>query len=667
MNLGELSVILGAVTERFDAGMRTARSQIESVVGSMRKMVNVAGTLAAAAAAAGTALATAFVKGGIESVATQAKFARSVNATIDGVRALEIAAGDLGLTSQDLNAGIEALNGKLGEFQRQTSTGSRMLDQLGLSAKTLANMDADKRLAAIADRVRALGLSSAQAADLARQLGLRGAEWATLLQQGGEAIRNARKEVDEFGLSISEVDAAQVLRAQAAMENVGRALANIRDQIAIALAPLMRELADRFNAVAANAGGFREQALRAVELTLKGFAKVADVIQGLRVVVKGVELVLKGFGAAAISVVQIAAEGITAWIDLVIAGINMVIRALNKLPKVEIAQIDPFTDSRFMHGLRNLGEAAREEVGTTRAELHDMAMQEMPSAKVEAFFDAVRERSRAAAEEVVRARQAMQGGGAGLEGFGVDDSEAKRKAEEAAKREAERLRQEAEARQARVDAVREFLKTEEQLEMEAAAARMSALEEMHDWELDQIGGYQKAAEELQKQHMERLKAIREAAMTDMERFHAMSWDRQYATVAGQIANMTAGVAAGNKKMFELNKAAALAQAAVGLPAAIIESYKNAGGYPLGIAAAAAMAAAGAAQIAQIKNSKYGGGLAASQAGTVATPVAAAPRAVQTISISGLSQDSLFSGNSVRTLLERIQDALNDGGKLVLNN
>lgn len=667
MNLGELSVILGAVTERFDAGMRTARSQIESVVGSMRKMVNVAGTLAAAAAAAGAALAAAFVKGGIESVATQAKFARSVNATIDGVRALEIAAGDLGLTAQDLNGSIEALNGKLGEFQRQTSTGSRMLDQLGLSAKTLANMDADKRLAAIADRVRALGLSSAQAADLARQLGLRGAEWATLLQQGGEAIRNARKEVDEFGLSISEVDAEQVLRAQAAMENVGRALSNIRDQIAIALAPLMGELAERFNDAARNAGGFREQALRAVELTLKGFAKVADVIQGLRVVVKGVELVLKGFGAAAISVVQSAAEGITAWIDLVIAGINMVIRALNKLPKVEIAQIDPFTDSRFMHGLRNLGEAARDEVATTRAELHDMAMQEMPSAKVEAFFDAVRERSRAAAEEVVRARQAMQGGGAGLEGFGVDDSEAKRKAEEAAKREAERLRLEAEARQARVDAVREFLKTEEQLEMEAAAARMSALEEMHDWELDQIGGYQKAAEALQKQHMERLKAIREAAMTDMERFHAMSWDRQYATVAGQIANMTAGVAAGNKKMFELNKAAALAQAAVGLPAAIIESYKNAGGYPLGIAAAAAMAAAGAAQIAQIKNSKYGGGLAASQAGTVATPVAAAPRAGQTISISGLSQDSLFSGNSVRTLLERIQEALNDGGKLVLNN
>jgi hypothetical protein len=145
----------------------------------------------------------------------------------------------------------------------------------------------------------------------------------------------------------------------------------------------------------------------------------------------------------------------------------------------------------------------------------------------------------------------------------------------------------------------------------------------------------------------------------------MSWDRQVTTVAGQIANMTAGVASGNRKMFELNKAAALAQAAVGLPAAIIDSYKNAGGYPLGIAAAAAMAAAGAAQIAQIKNAKFGGGLAPSQAGTPATPVASA-RAAQTINISGLSSDAIFSGSSVRGLLERLQEAINDGGTLVLD-
>jgi hypothetical protein len=561
MNLGELSVILGAITDRFDAGMREAREQIKGVVGGMRDMVKTAAAVVAATAAAGAALVAAFVKGGIESVATQAKFARAVNASIDGVRALSIAADDLGLAEQDVNNGIEMLNQKLGEFQRQAGPGAKMLEQLGLKAADLARMDADQRLAAIADRVRALGLSSAQAADLARQLGLRGAEWSTLLQQGGDAIRAARQEVDEFGLSISEVDAQQVLAAQDAMENIGRAISNIRDQIAIALAPLLGEVAERMNAVAGETGGFREHVVRAVELSLRGFGRVADVLHGLRVVFKGVQLVAAGFGAAVTSIVQIAAEGITAWIDLVIAGVNKAIDALNKLPKVDIANVDPFTDSAFMHGLRGFAEASREQVSQVRAELHGLAMQELPSSRIAGFLDDVRERARAAAEQVVQARQAMQSA-PGVAGFGVDDSDAKKAAEEAAKREHERLMAEAQARMDRIEALRQHLKTEEQLEIEAAAARGAALEEMSAAELEQMGGYHAVKEALEKDHFERLKAIREAAMTDMEKFHAMSWDRQVTTVAGQIANMTAGVASGNRKMFELNKAAATRTPAV---------------------------------------------------------------------------------------------------------
>lgn len=70
-----------------------------------------------------------------------------------------------------------------------------------------------------------------------------------------------------------------------------------------------------------------------------------------------------------------------------------------------------------------------------------------------------------------------------------------------------------------------------------------------------------------------------------------------------IANMETG---GSKKLFKIKKAAALAQAAVSLPAAVIESFKNAGGYPWGIAPAAAMLASGLMQIKNIKNQTMGG-------------------------------------------------------------
>jgi len=87
-----------------------------------------------------------------------------------------------------------------------------------------------------------------------------------------------------------------------------------------------------------------------------------------------------------------------------------------------------------------------------------------------------------------------------------------------------------------------------------------------------------------------------------------------------IANMETG---GSKKLFKIKKAAALAQAAVSLPAAVIESFKNAGGYPWGIAPAAAMLASGLMQIKNIKSQTLGSSTSSSSAlggGSLATSI-----------------------------------------------
>jgi hypothetical protein len=669
LNLGTLSVTLGAILTKFNKDMDQARGKVASVATAMRGMVNTAGKVAAAAAIAGAAITASLVRAGLESVGVQARLARSVNGTVNGMRALTEAGEELGIEAEEIAAALGILNARLGEAERTGSPAAKMLEALGLRARDLAKLDVDQRLAAIADRVQALGLSTAQTADLTRQLGIRSKEMAILLMQGGDAIRGARDQVDKLGLSISDVDAAQVEAAQAAMRDIGDTLENVRDQIAIALAPLVTELASRFNQTAAEAGGFRTQALSAVETTLRGFAKVADVIRGLHVVFKGLQLVVAGFGSAVTSVLQVAAEGIVAWVDVAIDGINGLIGALNKIPKVDIAKVDPWTNSEFMKGMRAWGEESRDHVTSLRDELSTLVHMDMPSAKVEDFLKAVRDRAAEAAASVVAARQEMQGIG-GAEGFAADeDEEAKRAAEEAKKREQERMIAEQQGRLDRITALREHLATESELEIQAHYARLGALEEMSAAELEQIGGFQAAKEQLEQQHMERLQEIREAGMTELEKFQAMSWDRQLSTVAGSIMQMTSGVAAGNKKMFELHKAASLAQAVVSLPAAIIDSYKNAGGWPLGATAAAAMAAAGAAQIQQIKNAKFGGGggsaPAAASGGSGGAGGGGGGR--QALSITGLSPDSLFSGSMVRALLERIQGALDDGATLVLDN
>src|SRR5690606_28113968 len=234
-----------------------------------------------------------------------------------------------------------------------------------------------------------------------------------------------------------------------------------------------------------------------------------------------------------------------------------------------------------MQGLREFAAEARNKVGEVRGELHDLAMQEMPSAKFERFLEAARDRANETAEALARVDEELRGAG-GAEAFGVDTSGEDEAAEnDRRKHEAalERLRE-------RVMSEAEILAKRHAEELEELASHHEA-KRLLDEEFFEL------RRALEEKHLEEMKALRERAMTDAERFEAMSLRGRISTMVSGLAKMTAGVAQHNEKMFKLNQAAALAEAAVSLPSAILKSWENAGGYPWGIAPAAAMAATGA--------------------------------------------------------------------------
>lgn len=120
----------------------------------------------------------------------------------------------------------------------------------------------------------------------------------------------------------------------------------------------------------------------------------------------------------------------------------------------------------------------------------------------------------------------------------------------------------------------------------------------------------------------------------------------------------------SRKVFEVGKALSLAQAAVSLPAAVIKSYQNAGGYPWGIPAAAAMTAAGLKQIQMIRNARFGGGAGgvasvggggsagSGPTGDLPTTNSNQPQFEQkrVIEVRGVSPDSLITGQQLADIL-----------------
>jgi tape measure domain-containing protein len=178
-------------------------------------------------------------------------------------------------------------------------------------------------------------------------------------------------------------------------------------------------------------------------------------------------------------------------------------------------------------------------------------------------------------------------------------------------------------------------------------------------------------------HQANVNKIIEKSMSARQKFSAKSSKDQLTTVLGDMQKMTAGVAGSNKTMFEINKAAALANAAVQLPASIMKTMENYP-FPLSIAMAGLQAAAGAAQIAAISSSSFGGGgggatsMPTSGGGFVTTPGVApsdmaspAQEEVKTtkeVTIN-LGDSAIISTEAVRLLMEQINEELGDGVRI----
>jgi hypothetical protein len=656
--IGDVVVRVGSDITDLRKGMADgSRSvgQFSAKAGSeLKKTVANLAKVGAAATAAGAAMVAGLYRKGAQVVDQQAKLARSMGSTVASIQAMDRAAELAGVSQGGLANAAGKLNARLGEAMRGTGQAAAQLDRLSLSAHDLADMEADERLATLADRMNELGYNTAQVGDALKQFGIREEQIVALMMEGGEAFRAARREVEEFGIAVSDVEAAQIEAANDAMTSIQATIQGVANTIAIQLSPYLQEIGERFGAMSKESGGFKSQIESLIESGLKGFGKLGNVIHGLRVVFKGLEVVAVGFGAAIVSAAELGMEGITWLNDNINTAVNEIIRALNKIPGVNIGELGMFTNSDFMKDLRELGDQARNQVGVVRSELHELAMQELPSDKIDQFLADVAQRAQETAAEVVAARNQMvtmpeneMGGG--------DDAEA-------------------EKQQRALEAIRNRYMTEQELLRQHQEQMAIIGEEFDAAKFGTEEEWRVIREQAEQDHMDKLFQIRQQGMSRIQKFQSMSMQQQVQTVTGALANMTAGVANENKRMFELNKKAGIANA-------IISAYQGIsttlGAYPapLSFAMAAVQAAAAFAQVNAIRSQSFGGGgstapsLAGGTPAPATTPVTGGTppgQGGQVMRVEGLDKNSLFSGDAVQTIAQGLIEFQKDGGQVVFD-
>lgn len=230
-----------AAEDKSGRAFSSMHSQLNKSERSLTKLRSQFVAVAAAATAFGGAIAAA-ARNGAQQIDEAAKSARRMDASITAFRGLQLAASEAGVPVSVMADEVQNLNREIANIGT-SGNADRALSRIGLSAQDLANLDADEKLATIADRVQALGLSSGEASALLRDFGIRNREMALLLLGGGDAIRKASQDIDDYGLALSEIEAGRIEAANDQIARLGLVSQYAGDRLALALVPAMGEFA----------------------------------------------------------------------------------------------------------------------------------------------------------------------------------------------------------------------------------------------------------------------------------------------------------------------------------------------------------------------------------------------------------------------------------------
>lgn len=219
---------------------------------------------------------------------------------------------------------------------------------------------------------------------------------------------------------------------------------------------------------------------------------------------------------------------------------------------------------------------------------------------------------------------------------------------------------------ARLEAVQESLRSELQATQIAHEAQQAELEMFLEKGLITQQEYNELHARAEEQHWENMKNIRQNGLSDLERFTQASYLDQAKTIFGELQSVTEGVKEHNDVLFNINKAAAVANA-------VINTYEGASKslatYPMPLAAimAGIHVAAGIAQVSAIlatsRNAKSASptGIGGSASAATAAENSAGPRDNQTLHVQGLDPAKLFKGDNVRIIAQRLLEYQKDGG------
>jgi hypothetical protein len=203
--IGSLSVKVDADTRGLATGLKTSESMVSGFSAKANQLTDKLIKIGPAAIAAGAAVGVVMLKSVADAADELAKLSARTGVTVEELSRLQYAAGLSGVSNQALTASIERLSRGMAEAASGTGTANQAFSAMGVNVK---NQDGTLRsqndlLEEIADKFAGYK-DGAEKSALAQQIfGKSGAQLIPMLNGGAKGLRDMAAESDKFGNTIN--------------------------------------------------------------------------------------------------------------------------------------------------------------------------------------------------------------------------------------------------------------------------------------------------------------------------------------------------------------------------------------------------------------------------------------------------------------------------------
>ena len=700
-----IEVIIGANTDDLDDAVRRSRSRLSGLGDEMKGNIATAAKWGAAVSVAATAATAAIVAGSLKSIDALAKTSDKLGIAISDLQALRQAAELTGVGTNTLDMSLQRMTRRLSEAAQGTGEAQDALKELNLDASALAKLSPDEQFREIAGAMKQVGSQSDRVRLAFKLFDSEGAALVNTLALGKSGLQEIGDEMDALGASITRVDAAKVEAANDAMLRVATAAGAVSDRLTIELASSITAVANQmvaeFSRGSGSLGTGMEDAVdvgvEALADFLDGAATVTDFISGNPIMAQfgilgWVVLGPRGLliGAAIGATFDIIKEGLAEFGVGISEGEENARRLLNIQEQIANQQqiiakagdVGQPSDSPFItaaeaeiKSLRAIEAQLKETVeGSSEAQDSYNELLNRGTDKANGFAGSLRRTAEAL-------REAREEAAKGLgDALGEESSDGRGTNTPGAPEDESITDTERDKLEKRLKFIREANMSERELTLEKFALENEDLNTALENELitkqewAALSVEQKQREEDALTEIEDRAAAERTKIKEQEARNKAAAERQFWSDATSLMN------SGSRKMFEIGKAASIAQAVVkGYSAAVSawEAGMSTGGpYAPAVAAAytAASLAKTAGQISAIRSASFGGGGGGSGGGggggSVTQGINNQSEPVQPPTetmVANLNiQGQNFDRRTVIGLVEQINDLQEDGMRIRLN-